>query len=156
MLCLRWSIMRQKSKAEAGKNLTQEEDPSHKWRLGSITFNTACALRASFMSMPLAQVHRTPCSQGPWAWGLMFCRGHLEILNFIFEFLFLKWRLVRQWSMCWWLGALAYRRAHLNPPPMDDPAVHSSSPWCLRPCPASFPGAAAAFWPLLEPRDQKV
>lgn len=82
------------------------------------------------------------------------CGCHFEILHFIFEFVFLKWSLIRQWSMCWFPGALVHRRAYLLPLPWGGfSAAHSSTPWCLRPCPASpswpFLDMAAALWPLL-------
>lgn len=38
--------------------------------------------------------------EGPCAWGLMVCDWCLEILNFIFEFVFCKWSLMVQWSTC--------------------------------------------------------
>lgn len=48
------------------------------------------------------QLNRVSCSRGLYFWSLMLCSSHLEILNFIFEFLsdaFLKWSFMRKWIM---------------------------------------------------------
>lgn len=92
---------------------------------------------------------------------LMFCDCFYEILSFIFEFVFFKWSLMKQWNVCWWLGVPAHKRAHFNPPTWDGlSATDSSTFWHLKPCSASpsclYTGTAAALWPLLNLGTRKV
>lgn len=149
--------MHQKPKAEAGKNLAQGNDRNNRWCLGSMTFNTF-PNRASFMSMSPRQPPQSPMLTAPCAWGLTFWGHHLEIVHFVFEFAFLKWSLMRQWSMCVWcfgpqrrpisthLPQVGFQTPTLPPPGASG---HSHPPFL------PYPRTPASFWPLLEPRHRK-
>lgn len=149
--------MHQKSKAEAGKTLVQEKDRNNGWWLGAMTFNTF-PNKAGFMNLPPMKSLRAPYSHWPCAWGLLFCGCHLEIVHFIFQFVFLKWSLMRQWSMCWWLGALAHERPHPSQLfslrwAFSHPLFHSLVPQATPILPfLPFPRTLAVLWPFLEPR----
>lgn len=148
--------MHQKSKAESGKNLAQEKDRNNRWLLGSMTFNSF-PNKAGFMNLPPMLSLKAPHSHWPCSWGLIICGCHLEIVHLIFEFVFLKWSLLRKWNMRWWPGASAQEKSH--PPQVfslrwafSHPLFHSLVPQATPISPyLSFPRTllpSGPFWSL--------
>lgn len=78
--------------------------------------------------------------EGPCAWGLMVCDWCLEILNFIFEFVFCKWSLMVQWSTCR-EGAWLQRGPFLRACQDGFSTICSAIPWCF-----------SSHWPALPPQ----
>lgn len=88
------------------------------------------------------------CLKGPWAWGLVFYNGYLEILNNsnIFNYSVKSYRAMdHEWGR---LRALAHTQfCLLLPLPVLNHLLPSS--WCPLPCPAS--PSSPLTWALLLP-----
>lgn len=130
--------MHQESKAEEGMTW-------HKTRPQSTADGWAWWPLSHFQVGPASQACQSPTLPAPCAWSLMSCDCLLEILHFIFEFVFLQMKsnkTMEHVPMAWSLGPQEGSSPSASPDGLV--ATDSSTSWRLRPCPAS------PSWPWTE------
>ena len=124
-VCIRVSV---RIKSRNMGYTTEVQIPAMWWLAGYFALHI-CKRRIKWINMcgarfmGPAQSHRpfSPSLERPRAWGLCPLHPKLEILNdFTLEFVFCKWNLTGQWSMCWGLGAEAHTRSCLPMCPRMD------------------------------------
>lgn len=131
--------MHRESKAEAGRAWRKTRPPP---AAGGGARSPLSRLQAGRLRQHApGAVSQGPTLTAPCGWGFVFCDCLLEILHFIFEFVFLQMKsnkTMEHVPMAWSLSPRGRGGVHHHPPPRDGlVAADSSTSWHLGPCPVA-------------------